>query len=123
MKTLPSLMIKNLTARVDIEIDAPASRVWQALTNVAEVKQYGSVRSWTAQHEDDVGAPTCRGCPIYTAAASAISERQRAMKSCRCSASETLAAFRLRTRKYCRNSSNAVQNRDADSKLPKPSIG
>ena len=28
-----------------------------------------------------------------------------------------------RQRKYCRSSSNAEQNREADSKLPKPRIG
>ena len=82
---------------------------------------------WHCQISDHRG-PEPRGpqgwWPTYAAArASAISERQRVRKSRRCSASETWPSPRRRTRKYCRSSSNAVQNRDADSKLPKPSIG
>ena len=60
---------------------------------------------------------------VYAATASSISECQRTRKSRRCSGSATWSPPRRRTRRYCRSSSNAVQNRDADSKLPKPSIG
>jgi hypothetical protein len=47
--------------------------------------------------------------PPYAAASSEISERQRVRKSRRCSAGETRASPRRRTRKYCRSSSNAAQ--------------
>ena len=60
---------------------------------------------------------------VYAAASSVISERQRVRKSRRCSVGATWAPPRRRTRKYCRTSSNALQKRDADSKLPKPCIG
>ena len=68
-----------------------------------------------------------RGCspdlPAYAAARSAISDRQRVVKSRRCSASGTCCSPLRRTRRYCRSSSNAEQNLAADSKFPNPSIG
>ena len=80
----------------------------------------GSVRSQ--------GASTLRrhkatSLVVYAAASSLISECQRVRKSRRCSVNATWAPPRRRTRKYCRSSSNALQKRDADSKLPKPCIG
>ena len=80
----------------------------------------GSVRSQ--------GASTLRrhkatSLVVYAAASSLISECQRVRKSRRCSVNATWAPLRRRTQKYCRSSSNALQKRDADSKLPKPCIG
>ena len=80
----------------------------------------GSVRSRVTDGADET-VSRCR--PLYATASSEISERQRVRKSRRCSASETWPSPRRGTRKYCRSSSNAAQNRDADSKLPNPSIG
>ena len=83
------------------------------------VSATGSVRSQ--------GASTLRrhkatSLVVYAAASSLISECQRVRKSRRCSVNATWAPPRRRTRKYCRSSSNALQKRDADSKLPKPCI-
>ena len=64
------------------------------------------------------------GGPLaYAATISSISARQRVVKSRRCSASGIESPRLRRQRKYCRSSSNAEQNRDADTKLPKPRIG
>ncbi len=57
------------------------------------------------------------------AAISESSECHRDAKSRRCSATGIESPRLRRQQKYCRSSSNAAQNRDADSKLPKPSIG
>ena len=57
------------------------------------------------------------------AASSEISARRRMTNSRRCSVSATWPSPRGRTRKCCRSSSSVAQNREADSKLPKPSIG
>ena len=69
----------------------------------------------------DEPPPAC--AQVYAALISAISDRQRVRKSCRLSTRGTVPPGRWRTRKYWRSSSNAVQNRAADAKLPKPSMG
>ena len=90
------------------------------VTHAATSADGGSVRFQVTDGADET-ASRCR--PRYAAASSTISERQRARKSRRCSARETWLSPRWRARKYCRSSSNAAQKRDADSKLPKPSMG
>ena len=100
------------------EIAAGADRCEECCDKQTEVE--GSVRSQ--------GASTLRrhkatSLVVYAAASSLISECQRVRKSRRCSVNATWAPPRRRTRKYCRSSSNALQKRDADSKLPKPCIG
>ena len=79
----------------------------------------GSVKFQTTRDS----ATSCSPEPsAYAAAISAISERQRVVKSRRCSASGTWLSPLRGTRRYCRSSSNAEQNRAADSKFPNPSI-
>ena len=80
----------------------------------------GSVRFQGADGEGR-GAPN--GLTAYAAAISLTRACQRATNSRRCSGSGTWAPPRQRIRKSCRSSSNAAQNRAADSKRPKPSIG
>ena len=80
----------------------------------------GSVRFQGADGEGR-GAPN--GLTAYAAAISLTRACQRATNSRRYSGSGTWAPPRQRIRKYCRSSSNAAQNRAADSKRPKPSIG
>ena len=80
----------------------------------------GSVRSQTT-HSAGQRVPHDR--LVDTAVISAIRERQRVRKSCRLSTRGTGPPGRWRTRKYGRSSSNAVQNRAADAKRPKPSLG
>ena len=80
----------------------------------------GSVRSQTT---NSAGQSVPHDRLVDTAAISAISDRQRVRKSCRLSTRGTVPPGRWRTRKYCRSASNAVQNRAADAKLPKPSMG
>ena len=97
-----------------------ATTTLRAVIGDITVEEVGSVRSQ--------GASTLRrhkatSLVVYAAASSLISECQRVRKSRRCSVNATWAPPRRRTRKYCRSSSNALQKRDADSKLPKPCIG
>ena len=80
----------------------------------------GSVRS---QGADSIGETAPTRYLRYAATISEISERQRVRKSRRCAVSGTWGSPRPRTLKYCYSSSKAEQNRDADSKFPKPRIG
>jgi ribonuclease BN (tRNA processing enzyme) len=94
---------------------APAIHVQPFLDSLA-----GSVKT-EGVNGTEIAASSCH-LP-QAAAISEISERQRVRKSRRCSASGTWGSPRRRPLKYCCISSNAAQNRDADSKFPKPRIG
>ena len=107
--------LRELAESAYLHMDSPAQR-----RSLRSALPGGSVRSQ--------GASTLRrhkatSLVVYAAASSLISECQRVRKSRRCSVNATWAPPRRRTRKYCRSSSNALQKRDADSKLPKPCIG
>ena len=85
-----------------------------------QIREEGAVESQGAHGTDEAG---CYARLRYAAAISAISELQRVRKSRRWSASKTGPSPLRRTPKYCRSSSNAARSRDADAKLPEPSIG
>ncbi len=111
------LLIENLVLGQQLAVYA-RQRKRPRLRN--EDRLFGSVKT-EGVNGTEIAASSCH-LP-QAAATSEISERQRVRKSRRCSASGTWGSPRRRPLKYCCVSSNAAQNRDADSKFPKPRIG